>query len=526
MGSFVFDYYLALLQVQVAILGIVVAGLVTLMQILSTAVPKRHMKLLARPMEMVFFVAGLSLLIAVLAVGTWATAFAAESSLLLEVFSGKLFGMVLLLLCMGSLAWFTTLMYRTRRLLDARLYLRRYIRRTSAVTVLHYVEKIHKLKPANAGQNIESKLYDPFQPIREYIKHNAQQQYDYGTAAGLKFFSQLFDKTFYEIPHTDTRFYGFLAEHFAKSAVEFYRVFIKTSSEKRRMDVIRLVQAKAYMFLEAHDDKSFIVMVRALEDIGQMSQEENEVVTIVEAVHNLTNAYLALHENTKWHEVGEDFEEICLSLTRLAEAYYLRDAPMHSMPLISYYTGKTKSAGVALVKFFTAYKHLAHGGEEVRPKLYFDAVEALCEVLYARARALDDSGKAAIGLNGNTHMLTAQLYDIYREFGLQAVQHQQADMLGLSLGNLRRLVKSANKLKLVGEQKVVTQLITELTVTGIEIMGDVAIKGDRTITEYSAEALQKHAHAKDVREALVKLDNNSEAAERFRNALGGFAKEV
>ena len=49
MNQNISDYYLALLQVQMAVLGVVIAGIVALIQILNDAKPKRQTNLLVPP---------------------------------------------------------------------------------------------------------------------------------------------------------------------------------------------------------------------------------------------------------------------------------------------------------------------------------------------------------------------------------------------------------------------------------------------------------------------------------------------
>lgn len=515
MGLDVFEYYLALLQVQMAILGLVVAGLVTLMQMLNTAVPKRKLKLLAQPGELVGFVAFLSVLVVTLAIATWATAFAAKDSPIMVVFEDKLTGILLLLLCLVGLGWFTTFIYRTRHLLDSRLYLRQYVRRLAPKDVLEYIEKMYAAKGVGLPSIANDKLYDPFQPIREYIKHNAQQQYDYGTAAGLRLFGTLFDKAFRGVEKTQkTSSYSLLANYLAVSGVEFFRVFHKSSSEKRRRDVIRMTQEKGYKFLEVHDDKSVVILIRALEEMGRMSTDEHEIVLIIQSVQDLTDAYLMLHEHAPWSEIGDDFEEICLSVARLAEGYYLEsDRPLRSVPLISYYTGKTKSVGMELVNFFAKYQHLAIVSAKVYPKTYFEAVEAVCEALYARVRAIHDTGKTAVGLNGNYHVLTSKLHAIYKDFAMEAAKQAQPELFGLSMSNLRRIIKSANRFGLNDEREVLAVIIAELTVLGASQMGDVQVKNGLTAMEYGVETLKKHAWREDSDRALHMLRGKADDAQ-------------
>lgn len=516
MDIHIFDYYLSLLQVQMAILGFVVAGLVTMMQMLTTAVPKRQVKMLAKPLELVTYIVFLSVLLGVLAIATWATSFAHETSYLIAVFTDHVVSIMLLVFCLLSLAWFVVLIYRAKRLLNPQLYMEQYLRSTRPQNVIAYVRDIYETTDAKSdSESVElknKKLYDPFQPIREYIKHNSQQQYDYGTAAGLKLFSKLFDKTF---PVATGKEQAYLAEYITASMVEFFRVFEKAASEKRKLDVIRLIHGKGRMFLAGGNDQCLLIIIRGLEEIGKVSCDEDEIVLVIESIKDLTDSYLDQHKHVAWKEIADTFEEICLSVTRLAETYYLQsDNPLRSVPLISYYTGKMKSVSISLVNFFVEYKDLADLRTEAHPKLYFEAIESLIEILYMRIREIEDSGKSAIGLNGHYSKLTARLYTIYHRFALEAIEHKRPDLFGLSMGNLRRIIKSANRFKLEEERYAVTGQIIELSARALHELGDVKVKGDRTVAVYAKETLEKHAdkleierlfnelHDKPVNEAL------------------------
>lgn len=530
MDVHIFDYYLSLLQVQMAILGIVVAGLVTLMQMLNNAVPKRKVKMLASSAELICFVIFLSLLLFTLAVAAWATAFADATSLLVAIFSDRLIAFSLLLLCLVGLLWFVYLIYRTKRLLDPRIYLGHYIDNIKPELILTYVATVYSAKATNYSSKYASqngfkethefrellehidKLYDPFQPVREYIKHNAQQQFDYGTATGIKLFGKLFDKAFVALTPSDTKTSTYLAEHVASSSVELFHVFHKTSSEKRKLDIIRLLYVKGHMFLKAHNDDALLIVVRALEEMGEMSHDETETVTIIECVQDLTNTYFALHEKASWNEIGGAFEEVCTSMIRLAESYYLQaEYPVRSVPLVSYYTGKHRDVSVSFVNFFMGYRNLADLRIEAYPKQYFEAVEALCEALYTRISDINESGRAAIGMNGNYHVLTARLYKIYTSFALEAIQHKRPDLFALSMGNLRRILKSANSFKLEGEREVIAKIILDLTAKSTAVMPDLQVKG-RSILEYVVDVLGKYTTTKDIEAVFAEIPETKQDA--------------
>lgn len=506
MDSHAFEYYLTLLQVQMVILGFVVAGLVTLMQMLNTAIPKRSVRMLAHPAELIGYMAFLSTLVIVMGLATWATAFGHPTSILVEFFNDRLVAILLLIFSLGSLLWLVYLIYRTKRLLNAQAYLTHYISKTPPEAVLLYVTELY------GGDIGDITTYDPFQPIREYIKHTAHEQYDYGTATGLKLFGRLFDKTFLSIKPGDGAkdTYTYLAKYYTDSAVDLFLVFHKVASEKRKLDVIRQLHKKAELFLNVDDHDSMLIIVKALEEIGSLSHDEDEIVDVIECIQDITNSYLASHKDAPWSEIAEEFEAICLSIARLAETYYLQhDKPMKSVTPISYYTGKTKNVSISLVTFLASFKDLADLRIEAQPKLYFEAIEALIEVLFAQIKDIRDSGKIAIGLNGQHHILTEKLYSIYYNFALEAIEHKRADLFGLSLGNLRRVIKSANQFKLDEERAALTTIIVELSLRAVSAMGDAPIKNDRLISTYALETLQKHVSSDEIEKALNAASNNA-----------------
>lgn len=514
MDAHVFDYYLTLVQVQMIILGFVVAGIVTLMQVLNTAVPKRDVKLLTHPFELIGYVVFLSILILVMGLATWATAFGHPTSILVEFFSDRLVAILLLILSLISLSWFVYLVYRTNRLLDPARYLVLYIASVSPQTVRNYVIAL-SLDPDSALHE----LRDPFQPIREYIKYNAKEQYDHGMALGLKRFSRLFNKAFRSISPTsdDKNEYSYLAQYFADSMVDFFLVFHKVGSERRKLDVIQRLYETAEEFLKTDDHSSLLIMIKGLEEIGTLSRDEDEIVEVIERVQDITNLYLEAHKDAQWSEIAGEFEEICLSMIRLAETYYLQhDGPMKSVTPISYFTGKIKNVSISLVDFLTAYKNLADLRSEAQPKLYFEAIEAMIEILFAQIKTIQESGKFAIGLNSKHDILTSRLYDIYYNFALEAIEDNRPDLFVLSFGNLRRVIKSADRFKLDTERARLTRTIIELAMRAVTTMGDTNIKEDgRTISMYTLETL-KHASAEDIQHALTGLSTNTTIA--FENS--------
>jgi len=516
MESHIFEYYLTLLQVQMAILGFVVAGLVTLMQMLNISVPKRQIRMLASPWELGAYVVSLTLLIAIVAIATWSTAFGHPTSMLVTFFASQLTGILLLILGLGSLLWFVYLIFRTKRLLDSRIYLTHYVARTAPTDVLAYVKLIYGSENVHIHETDQRQksTYDPFQPIREYIKHNAQQQYDYGTAAGLKLFSDLFDKTFKSIPEkSDANDYLHLAKYLAESSTEFFRVFHKASSEKRKSDVIHLLHEKGDMFLAADRHDCLLVIIEGLEEIGGYSGEEDEIVEIIECVQKLMDSYVdhAMRENESWQKIADTFEETCLAMARLAETYYLQsDNSFRSVTPIRYYTGKTNDVILSLIDFYTHYKNLADLRIEAYPVHYFEAVESLAEVLLTRIHMLQNSSKATIGLNSSYSVLTEKLYDIYNEFAQDAIEHNRPDLLGLSLSNLRRVLKSASQFKLADERAALVKTIIELSLRATATLGNVAIKDKRTVSDYAVETIEKHASRQDIEDAFATLHETAD----------------
>lgn len=506
MDAHVFDYYLTLVQVQMVILGFVVAGIVTLMQILNTAVPRRDIKLLAHPIELIGYFVFLSMLIVVMGLATWATAFGHPTSILVEFFNDRLVAIFLLIFSFASLTWFVYLVYRTKRLLDPARYLVHYIESVPAETIRLYV-----IASALDTDTALHELRDPFQPIREYVKHNTKEQYDHGMAIGLKRFNGLFNKAFRSISPTseDKKEFSYLAQYFADSMVDFFLVFHKATSEKRKFDVIQRLYEAGEEFLKVDDHTGMLIIIKALEEIGTLSRDEDEIVEVIERVQVLTNLYLEGHKDAPWSEIAEEFEEICLSMIRLAETYYLQhDGAMKSVTPISYFTGKIKNVSISLVDFLTAYKNLADLRSEAQPKLYFEAIEAMIEILFAQIKVIKDSGKSVIGLNSKHGILTSQLYDIYYNFALEAIEDNRPDLFALSFSNLRRVIKSADQFKLDDERATITKIIIELAMRAAATMGDAKIKEDgRTISAYTLETL-KHATAEDIKAGLVATANN------------------
>ena len=505
------EYYLALLQLHIAVIGVVIAGIVALVQLLNNSKPHRDISLLVRRPTLAAYGALLVSLMFILALGAWVSAFPGQARLSLgasvvDFYNDGRSGLVVIILTMTSLLWFALLALKTRELLDTQSYLRRYVQQTSARKVTDYLAAIYGDAPA--GQPIPP---DPFQPIREYTKDNAFKYYDYGTADGLKHFSNLFDKTLDDIKklpdnHED---YVRVARYISESAVEFFSIFSKTISEKRKMDVISLLSSKGEAMLSTGNDASLLPIVRGLENIAKLSDDDDEIIAVINHIRGLGDIFLEHHSKHDWEHVAGPFDEICLSVTRISETYYLqKNNSLKTVPIIGFSTGEHQTVTAALVDFFCAYRDLAERYTDARPVSYFEAAESVIEVLFVRLRDIAGSGEQHIGFNMKYYEMARDLYRIYYDFGIDAIEHDKPELLTLALGNLRRVIKPARLFDLETDRSMLTAMIVELALKGIAQFDDIKIKGERTISDYAYETLSKHASSEQISEAMAALGNH------------------
>lgn len=527
MNDNIFNYYLGLLQLQTAVLGFVIAGVVALMQILGNATPRRQMHLLIRRRELIGYFLFLSALLVVIAFGCWASAFPdgaqriiGESGVTLFARGSVLFAM--LALTVAGLFIFAYLTYKSRKLLDDRTYVAQYVRGTSAAKARAYFATIYDTPQAEKLRHVRAKsktttahrqyerlqdVYDPFQPIREYIKANALNSYDYGTAAGLKFFSRLFDKTLGAIvtnPQPDELYYA--ARYIAESCNEFFTIFQKSSSEKRRIDVIKLLYSKGELLLENKSAEGLLTVVHGLEEIARNSTDDDEIIAVITYIQALTDNYLALHAHAAWADIAPIFEEICLSVARISESYYLqKDTPFRTVSAVAYATGENRTVTTTLVGFFQSYHDLADRYTDIYPVSFFAAIEGVTEALFVQLAGVMQSGRQYIGFNSVYAGITTSLCQLYGTFGLDAIEHNKPELLALCMTNLRRLMKPARHLQLGQEQQILIDIFMQLALNGVRDLGDVKLKGERTISAYTVETLGKHASAASVDAAVQKL---------------------
>jgi hypothetical protein len=518
------DYYLALLQLHIAVVGLVIAGIVALVQLLNNAKPHRDITLLVRRRTLAAYGALLISLLIILAIGSWVSAFPAQAQISLGQYALTFFAdgrvaLWIILLSLGSLIWFAYLAVKTRTLLDSQLYLKTYVQRTSARQVRTYLAAIYA---QGDEQSAEQKVipFDPFQPIREYIKENAFKYYDYGTADGLKHFSALFDKTIKHVaedvkkgagehdPNQDE--YVRLARYISESAVELFTIFSKTASEKRKTDTITLLFHKGEMMLSTGSDAALLPIVRGLEHIAKISDDDDEIIAAIERIRQLCDIFLNHHKKHDWNHVAGPFDEICLSVTRITETYYLqKNNSLKTVPIIGYSTGEHRTVTAALVDFFCTYRDLGDRYTDTTPVYYFEAIESVIEVLFVRLADIVGNGQQNIGFNMKYHELARDLYVIYYIFGIDAIEHNKPELLTLSLSNLRRVIKPAKNFKLVNEQTELCNMIVELAARVVAGFGDIVLKDKRSISVYTAEILSKHATRAQVAAAIARLGNDT-----------------
>lgn len=540
------EYYLSLLQLHIAVIGVVIAGIVALVQILNNAKPHRDIRLLIRKRILASYGLLLVGLLLVLAFGAWASAFPGQAQAsfgawCVSFFNDGRVALIVIILSLTSLMWFGQLAVRIRTLLDSQTYLQKYVQATPARQVRQYLAAIYQQPYTGQESRLRSASdrkravrapirqvipFDPFQPIREYTKDNAFKYYDYGTADGLKHFSNLFDKTFKSIHKqsgaNEQEEYLRLARYMSENASELFMIFAKTASEKRKMDIIGMLHTKGEMLLVAGNDASLLPIVRGLENIARLSDDDDEIIAAIECIRRLSDSFLDGHSKHDWAHVAGPFDEICLSVARITETYYLqKNNSLKTVPIIGYSTGEHRTVTAALVDFFCAYQDLGDRYTDTRPVLYFETIESVIEVLFIRLGDVVASGQQSIGFNMKYHELANSLYDIYYTFGIDAIEHDNPELLTLSLSNLRRIIKPAKNFALTAEHTDIVTIIVELAIKGITKFGAIAIKDKRTIGDYAVETLTKHATAVQI-DAAIRVMNlkEAEAASLDMNAPG------
>jgi hypothetical protein len=516
------EYYLALLQFQMAILGFVIAGIVALMQMVTNAKPQRHIRLVIRYRVLLTYIFSLAVLLVAIGFGCWVVTFPGAASAyfgawVLTVFAGSTVPLIFLTLCVIDIFIFAYLTFRARTVLDSRQYLLKYAKTIRPPRMRKYLEDIYgqpvdtpvkRLRRAAKQQPPLQYARDPFQPVREYIKDNAFKSYDYGTATGLRIFGELFDTTLAATARNPKpNEYYYLARYISESTLEFFLIFQKTASEKRKMDILRMVYEKGERLIDQADSEGLLTIIRGLEDIAMIAGDDDEIIAAVSYIQAFTDQYLQRHKKAKWAEISQTFEEICLAVTRLSEQYYLQgDDPLKTVPIIGHYTGEHRTVTAALVDFFTSYKDLADRYPDAYPQYYFEAVEAVNEALFARLGDIVADGRGYRGLNRTYHDLAFLLYSLYGTFGEDAVEHKKLPLLALCIANLRRVLKPAKNFGLVDERTAITEFIVTLAIHGVLVFGDIAMKGERTISMYALETLEKHGRREDIMRALDRVE--------------------
>ncbi len=503
------DFYLALLQLHLAVIGIVIAGVIAMVQMLGSVKPRRDIRLLARRRVLAAYGAFLAGLLVVLATGAWVATYSDDAYSVLgewaiTFYASGYTGLSILLLMLGSLVWFGWLVARTRQLLDSSAYLTKYVSHVPPARVLQFLKRVYDDETGNRDDDI----YDPFQPIREYIKDNAFKYYDYGTADGLRHFSRLFNKTLASLERkASPGDYVRLSQYIGESYLEFFNIFRKSNSEKRKTDTIELLAVQAEALLKAGRGEGLIAIIRSLEGIAQLADDDEEVIAVIERIGHLLDTYLGMHAKAKWSDVAEVFEEVCLSVTRISESYYIhRGNSLKTMPVIGYYTGKHRTVMAALVGFYRAYEDIGDRYTDPQPVHYFEAIEGVLEVIFARLGEIVENGQQNIGFNLKYHDLAHELYQIYYIFGLDAIEHKKPELFAQAVSNLRRIIKPAKNFHLDTERATITRMFVELSAKGVLTFGDIVIKsGGRTISQYAHETLDKHSSASLIKAALTEI---------------------
>jgi hypothetical protein len=468
------DFYLALLSLQMAILGFVLAGVMALMQMLQSARPRRQTELLISRAALGLYVGFMVLLLGGLSLATWLLAFEPEWRTARVFMDSGVAGMLLIAI-LAALAELLVLIMRARRLLNDDDYIDDYMATIDPETVRDYLFKLHAARPTENDQLIAAweqryqrvkQLTDPFQPVREYIKACASRSYDYGTAKGLNLLGEYVGETYEAMARQPEpeEFYR-LALYLHDATEEFFILFAKLGPDKRKAGIIKLVHTKAQLFLQTPHSEGLITAIRGLEHLARSGADEGEIIMCVERIGLLTNEYIvaADAQDLPWSEVGTVFEECCVSMARLAEAYYLQSTnPLHAIPMLSHKSGEYHTVTAALVEFFRSFVHLADRFNDTYPERYFDSIEAVAEVLLTRYAEIAETAQEKVGVVNVYQQLARQLYGIYASVGTDAIEHHKPELLALAVANLEQIGVVARQLGLPKEQKAVKVLLGTL----------------------------------------------------------------
>jgi hypothetical protein len=226
----------------------------------------------------------------------------------------------------------------------------------------------------------------------------------------------------------------------------------------------------------------------------------------------LSDEFLDSHKQHDWKHVSGVFDEICLSVSRITEDYYLqKNNSLKTVSIITYYTGEYRTVTSTLADFFKAYRDLSDRYDGATPLYYFEAIESVVEVLFVRLGDIVSSGQQNVGFNMKYHDIARELYHIYYEFGIDAVKAKKTEPLVMVLSNLRRIMKPAKNFRLEQERQELCTMFIELSARGVAAFGDIVIKsGDRTFSDYAYETLHKHATNEHIATALTALKEAKE----------------
>lgn len=483
------DFYLALLSLQMVILGFVLAGVMALMQMLQSARPRRQTSLLITPSQLVAYASLMAGLLAALSLAVWQLAFGLNGQLT-QLFQDPLVAALLLGGILAALMGLLVLMARARRILNDDDYIDTYLATVNPQAVRDYLFKTYATRPTayisndslsqaenNSQQHEREQLIadweqryqhvkrqtDPFQPVREYIKDCANRTYDFGTAKGMNLLGDYISLTHTAIAHQpEPQEFFRLATYLHDSMEEFFILFAKVGPDIRKPGIIKQTHAKTQLFLEAPHAEGLITGIRCLEHLARSGADEGEIIMCIESIQSLTNDYIvaADAQDLPWTEVGVVFEECCVSMARLAEAYYLQSTnPLHAIPMFSHNSGEYRTVTEALVDYFSSFAHLADRFTDTYPERFFDSIEAVTEVLLSRYAEITDTAQEKIGVVSVYQQLVRRLYGVYASVGIDAIEHQKPELRALAASNLEQIGVVAKRLGLPGEQKAVKALL-------------------------------------------------------------------
>ena len=559
------SYYLGLLAIQVTLLTLVAAGTIALYQIYNQQSPKRDFSVVISKRQLMAYLIFAFILLLLTASFAWLVSGEHNVITFVNFNSGSVacssltrFLIIFFTLVMCFIFFF--LLWKSRTILDTKLYLRRLEDSIDIDQISDYLFHTYSSKPSpyfyllsfvigvkkpNKKKESEKKKkakddarvwqdrYDktvhttnPLLPYIDYCRNNASSSSGDVEAVGLPILERLIIK-YMDSGSADA---CYVPNYIADTIIELKEAFIATSLPVRKRCLDMLFNIANKYCIDRQFDQMTSVAQQMYHFIRGVLNEDLKLYT-VKKLKILTDNYVSVNKKEKdWRKFDDWHQELALVVARLAENHYHNINDLTPISIIENNRTETHDLSEEIVNYFTSYIDLNKKYSDYFPVIFFDAVDVSAEALMG-AMSMSNAIKNNIGLTASKYKnIVGSFYYIFYDYARFGIKGHNVDLIRNCVFRLMHGLKFMSEKGINDCALDVADVLISLglNITCTPTLRDETTFGSNLITDEIIEAVNKYGNHEELLERRSSIEHdllfclNKPEARIFEERIGWY----